>query len=107
MRNSLTDNVATAVRVELARRGWRVNQLAKASGISAATLSHRLNGRTPFKLAEIAQIADALGVPDSHILAGAGQAADNSGQHSVSPAPTGEPGSRERLDGPATSAGAA
>ena len=89
------------MRVELARHNMRQKQLAERIDMKPAMLSHRLQGRTALSLHEIDLIAGALDVPVATLLRVTGQAADNSGQHSVSPAHAGESGSRERLDRPA------
>jgi len=89
------------VRVALARRNMRQKELAERIGVKPAMLSHRLQGRTPLSLHEVDLIAGALDVPVSTLLEVTGEAARNSGQHSVSSAPAGESDSRERLDGPA------
>ena len=44
---------------ELARRGWNATDLAKASGISVATISAARRGR-PVSNATLSRIADAL-----------------------------------------------
>ena len=44
---------------ELARRGWNATDLAKASGISVATISAARRGR-PVANATVCKIADAL-----------------------------------------------
>ena len=44
---------------ELARRGWNATDLAKASGISVATISAARRGR-PVSNATLCKIADAL-----------------------------------------------
>ena len=44
---------------ELARRGWNATDLAKASGISVATISAARRGR-PVSNASLCKIADAL-----------------------------------------------
>jgi transcriptional regulator with XRE-family HTH domain len=44
---------------ELARRGWNATDLAKASGISVATISAGRRGR-PVSNATLSKIADAL-----------------------------------------------
>lgn len=80
--------------------------LAERIGMGQRSMSKRLVGAVVFKAAEVAQIADVLGIPVAELLRvadGVGRAAGNSGDHSVSPAPAspGDAGSRERLDGPA------
>ena len=101
MPQTVPAQIAANVRVELARHNMRQKELAERIGLKPAMLSHRLQGRTDLSLHEIDLIADALDVPVSKLLHVTGQAADNSGQHSVSSAPAGESESRERLDGPA------
>lgn len=104
MPHNVPAQVAANVRIELARHNMRQKELAGRIGMKPAMLSHRLQGRTDLKLHEIDLIAGALDVPVATLLRVTRQAADNSGQHSVSSAPippAGESESRERLDGPA------
>lgn len=101
MPHNVPEQIAANVRVELARHNMRQKELAKRIDMKPAMLSHRLQGRTALSLHEIDRIAGALDVPLSTLLDVTGQAADNSGQYSVSSAPAGESESRERLDGPA------
>lgn len=101
MPHNVPAQVAANVRVELARHNKRQRWLAERIDMKPAMLSHRLQGRTALSLHEIDLIAGALDVPVSTLLRVTGQAADNSGKHSVSSAPAGESESRERLDGPA------
>ena len=82
-----------------------IGQAAERRGISVSTLlrwekaghvrpTRTLGGHRRYRAEEIDKLLDTE--PE-------GRAAENSGQHTVSPAPTlqGEPGSRERLDRPA------
>ena len=101
MPHNVPEQIAANVRVELARHNMRQKELAERIDMTPAMLNKRLHGRTPLSVHEIDRIAGALHVPVATLLHVTGQAADNSGQHSVSPAPAGEPGSRERLDRPA------
>lgn len=56
---------AAAVRAEMARRTPRMTQLELAAllGKSAATISARMNGITPFRVAELVEIAQHLDIP--------------------------------------------
>lgn len=105
MPQNVPAQVASNVRVELARHNLRQKELAERIDMKPAMLSHRLQGRTALSLHEVDLIASALDVPVATLLHVTGQAAENSGQHSVSSAPipsaAGESESRERLDGPA------
>lgn len=61
--------VAGEIRAELARQGKPMSALALAAGISPATLTRKLNGRTAFYLEEIDAIAAFLGFPTSEFSA--------------------------------------
>lgn len=58
----MSQQVAEAVRVELARRRIPQTALADALRLSQATVSRRLTGRAPFELDEIPVVAQLLGV---------------------------------------------
>lgn len=62
MRQSLTERVALAIRVEMVRRGMRTSALAASIGESYLWLQRRLTGQTPFLLEDVQRIADALGI---------------------------------------------
>lgn len=52
----------------LTRRQLRGADLAAALGVSPASVSSKLNGRTPFSLDEVEHIADWLNVPVTDLL---------------------------------------
>ena len=60
---SLNSQVATAVRIELARRNLTQAQLAKMCGLTESTFSRRMSGEIPWSADEIDQLALALEVP--------------------------------------------
>jgi transcriptional regulator with XRE-family HTH domain len=61
--------VAGEIRAELARQGKPVASLAAGTGISPASLSRKLNGRSAFYFEEVAAIAAFLGLPVSELSA--------------------------------------
>lgn len=107
MVSTTSESVATAIRMQLVLQRMTGKTLAAGIGMGQRSLSKRLVGAVAFKADEVARIADVLNIPVGELLRAPGQvggAAQNSGQHSVSPAPDpgmGESGSRERLDRPA------
>jgi len=101
MVSTTSESVATAIRMQLVIQRMTGRALAAEIGMGERSLSKRLVGAVPFKADEVARIADVLDIPVGELLrvpGDVGGAAHNGGQHSVSPAPEGEPGSRERLD---------
>lgn len=72
MTNALSVSVAAAVaaevRAEVARKQISQDKLAAQVGCSRQALNRRLTGATPFDVAELAAIADALGVPVTQFL---------------------------------------
>jgi transcriptional regulator with XRE-family HTH domain len=63
MRQSLTERVALAIRVEMVRRGMKTSELAARIGESYIWLQRRLTKTTPFLLEDVQRIADALELP--------------------------------------------
>jgi transcriptional regulator with XRE-family HTH domain len=61
-------HIAAAIRAELGWQNLSQAHLASALGWTEAYLSRRLTGQVPFNLAEIAAIADQLGVAPSKFL---------------------------------------
>jgi transcriptional regulator with XRE-family HTH domain len=70
MRQSLTDRVALAIRVEMLRQDLSTTALAERMGEQYMWLHRRLKGITPFFLEDIPRIADALGVPLLDLITG-------------------------------------
>lgn len=102
MAQTFAERIAAKIATELKAAGRTQTQLADHLGIAQPNVSKRFRGVQPFPLDDLPKVAEFLGTTIEKLLGG--QAAENSGQHSVSPAPTpakGEPGSRERLDRPA------
>ena len=60
--------VAEEVRALAARKRVSGADLAKALGISAMSMSRRMNGHLPFGVDELAVVANALGVPVEQLL---------------------------------------
>lgn len=61
--------VATAIRVEMARRQISQTRLAEMAGMRQAVLSRRMTGETAFDLDDLDRLATALGVPVSSLVA--------------------------------------
>lgn len=62
MRQSLTERVVMAIRIEMVRRGMKTSALAASIDEQYLWLQRRLTGATPFLLEDVQRIADALGV---------------------------------------------
>lgn len=60
--------IAATIRAELARRKLSGRQLAVRMDMPVNTLRRRLNGETPFDVAELVAIADILDVPVVDLL---------------------------------------
>lgn len=65
---SLTEQVATEIRVELARQGIRQSELARKLGRNDQWLSVRVRGVHPIDLNDLEEIAAGLGVPVTKLL---------------------------------------
>jgi transcriptional regulator with XRE-family HTH domain len=68
MRQTPAEEVAEAVRVELARRRASGREMARALGWSFTTTARRLNGSSPFDIDELDAVARYLGVPVAALL---------------------------------------
>jgi transcriptional regulator with XRE-family HTH domain len=68
MRQTPAEQVAGAVRAELARRQVSGRKLAEALGWSFTTTARRLNGSSPFDIDELVTVASFLGVPVGDLL---------------------------------------
>ena len=68
MTQTITEQVAANVRVELARRRLGQVAVARTLGLSQAAVSRRLNGSVPLDVNELALIADLLGLTASDLL---------------------------------------
>lgn len=68
MRQSLTERVALAIRVEMLRRNVSTTDLAGRIGKQYLWLHRRLTGATPFLLEDLNSIAEALDLPLSHLI---------------------------------------
>jgi transcriptional regulator with XRE-family HTH domain len=103
---TLPENMATIVRMELARRKMRQTELGALTGLARTTLSKRLLGEVPFTLAEIAVVAKALGMtPGELVDMAAGPAAQvaqpgTPRHHPVSPALKVERARKQKAAGP-------
>jgi len=63
MRQSLTERVVMAIRIEMVRRGMKTSALAASIDEQYLWLQRRLTGVTPFLLEDVQRIADALEIP--------------------------------------------
>lgn len=63
MSTSLAEHVRGQIKAELARRDLTNTQLAARLGVSDMWVSRRLAGTVPIAVAELEQIADAIGIP--------------------------------------------
>jgi transcriptional regulator with XRE-family HTH domain len=67
-RDITDDDVAGAVRAELARRSRKINELPAVVGLSAPTVSSRIHGVSSFSIEELRKIADFLDMTLSDLL---------------------------------------
>jgi transcriptional regulator with XRE-family HTH domain len=65
---TLTEQVAALIRVELAYQGMRQSQLARKIGVTEQWLSVRVRGIQPIDLNDLATIAAGLEVPVTRLL---------------------------------------
>lgn len=65
---NINARVATAVRVELARRNLRYAALAPILGVSTAAVSNRMTCAVPWSVEDIDAISRAWGIPMSVLL---------------------------------------
>lgn len=86
MAYDLSWRIANWVRAELIVTGRTQAQLAEHLGIGQPAVSRRLRGKHPFLVDELTKIAEYFGVSVADVIDG--RIADNSGHHSVSPAPS-------------------
>ncbi len=68
MAQTPTERVAATVRAELARRSISGRQLARHLDASPSAMHRRLSGVQPFDVAELAQVAEFLGLPLSDLV---------------------------------------
>lgn len=61
--------VAAEIRAELGRQRLSQTDLARRLGVSRPWVSRRLSGQTALSIADIARIADDLGVAVTHFVA--------------------------------------
>lgn len=66
----LRDLVAAEVRAQLARQRITQQELAAATGLSQASISERLRGKTPFTTDDLERISEALGVHPAVLVGG-------------------------------------
>jgi transcriptional regulator with XRE-family HTH domain len=70
MRQTLTERVVLAIKVEMLRQDLSTADLAGQLGESYLWLNRRLKRVTPFLLEDVQRVADALRVPLTHLIAG-------------------------------------
>lgn len=63
MQSTVTERIATAVRVEAARRNLNQTDVGKILGLSRFTMSRRMNGRQAFTVGELAHLAEEWRIP--------------------------------------------
>ncbi|HEX5347880.1 MAG TPA: helix-turn-helix transcriptional regulator [Pseudonocardiaceae bacterium] len=68
MTSAAAEDVATAVRMELARRRMTGKALAESIGMGQRSISKRLVGKVPFKADELLRIADVFGMKLGELL---------------------------------------
>lgn len=61
--NSRTRNI----KVEIARNGISVSELAKKMELSTVSMSNKINGRTPFTLTEAKRLVDIFNSMESNV----------------------------------------
>lgn len=66
--DTTAQRVVANVRAEMARRRCTQEQLAVSLGKTQQFVSRRLNGRVPFTISELDEIAGALEVPLSNLI---------------------------------------
>lgn len=86
MTTTFAKRIATRIAAELKAAGRTQTQLADHLGIAQPNVSKRFRGLTSFSLDDMPKVAEFLGCSVEDLIGG--PAAGNSGQHSVSPAPT-------------------
>jgi transcriptional regulator with XRE-family HTH domain len=66
--HTTASRVAANARAELARAGYSASELARQLGWSQSRTLRRLNGRIPFDVDELTELAAFLGVPLSALV---------------------------------------
>lgn len=68
---NLDEAIAAEVRAELGRQSHtkNISEIAKTLDIRRATLSARINGRTPFTAGQLKAVADCLGTTPQELTA--------------------------------------
>ena len=62
------DQVAAALRAEMARHGTEQQQIADALGMSQQAVSRRVTGQVPMSVDDITNFATVIGCPISRLL---------------------------------------
>lgn len=72
---AVADIAADVIRVELARKRANQGQLAELLGLSQPAIHRRMSGKVPWRISELTQVAEYLGVTVSALLADDAEAA--------------------------------
>jgi transcriptional regulator with XRE-family HTH domain len=75
MTQTLPTHVAAEIRAEMARRRMTQRELGEILDLPQSSISKRLQGQTPFNVAELEKVAAALNVPVSRFFRTAESAA--------------------------------
>lgn len=86
MTEPLPERVAGEVRAEMGRQRLNQRQIAEALGITQGAVWKKLDGRTPFRLAELETLADLFQVPVVQLL---GDGTGPTGPTPTGPGPSG------------------
>ncbi|GIJ10769.1 helix-turn-helix domain-containing protein [Micromonospora andamanensis] len=68
MSNTIVNAISSEVRAELARQRRPQREIADRLGISIQQVSLRLRGEVEWRVSELIQVADLLGVPVAQFL---------------------------------------
>lgn len=82
MSETVSERVAANVRAEAARLKLSQRHIADVLGISQSSANRRYLGVTPLDVEELYALAASFGMPVTHLLPDAGQAAPDAGQRS-------------------------
>lgn len=68
MQSTVIERIATAVRMEAARRKLNQTDVGKILGLSRFTMSRRMSGEQTFTVAELARLAEVWDIPLSRLV---------------------------------------
>lgn len=75
MHDTYSTRIASNVRAEMGRKAHTQTSLAELISLSQTALSRRLTGALPFNVAELEEIASALGTPVETLIGTSGATA--------------------------------